>query len=230
MKILIVDDNPDLVQALWLGFRLQWTDCQVVPAEDGEKALAIFSHEKPDIILLDISMPGMDGFEVLRRIREVSDVPVIMLTVKGAELEKVRALGLGADDYVTKPFSSLELMARVKAVLRRSMVSAPEATTPPFATGDLTIAYNSGQVTVRGKPVKLTPTEYRLLCALARYPNQVLTHQALLARVWGGEYRGETDFLKVYIKRLRDKIEEDPSKPRYILTEWGRGYKLAIWQ
>lgn len=228
MKILIVDDNPDLVQALTVGFQLQWPECRVMAAEDGEKALSVFPQESPDIILLDISMPGMDGFEVLRRIREVSDVPVIMLTVRVEELEKVRALELGADDYVTKPFSSLELMARVRAVLRRAVVPVPEASTPPFVCGDLTITYSSGQVTVKGRPVRLTPTEYRLLCALARYPNQVLSHQALLVRVWGGEYRGETDFLKVYVKRLRDKIEEDPSKPHYILTEWGRGYKLAV--
>jgi len=228
MKILIVDDNPDLVQALKLGFKLQWPESQVVSAGDGERALAVFSEETPDIVLLDIAMPGMNGFEVLRRLRQVSDVPVVMLTVKGDEQDKVRALELGADDYVTKPFGSLELMARIKAVLRRVAVPLPEATALPFASGDLTIDYATRIVTVRGKPVKLTPTEYRLLCALARYPNQVLSHPTLLVRVWGSEYRGESDFLKVYIKRLRDKIEEDSSSPRYILTEWGQGYRLAV--
>lgn len=228
MKILIVDDNPDLVQALKLGFKLQWPESQVVAAGDGERALAVFSEESPDIVLLDIAMPGMNGFEVLRRLRQVSDVPVVMLTVKGDEQDKVRALELGADDYVTKPFGSLELMARIKAVLRRVAVPLPEATALPFAGGDLTIDYATRIVTVRGKPVKLTPTEYKLLCALARYPNQVLSHPTLLVRVWGSEYRGESDFLKVYIKRLRDKIEEDSSSPRYILTEWGQGYRLAV--
>ncbi|HLE02213.1 MAG TPA: response regulator transcription factor [Dehalococcoidia bacterium] len=228
MKILIVDDNPDLVQALKLGFKLQWPESQVVSAGDGERALAVFSEETPDIVLLDIAMPGMNGFEVLRRLRQVSDVPVVMLTVKGDEQDKVRALELGADDYVTKPFGSLELMARIKAVLRRVAVPLPEATALPFAGGDLTIDYATRIVTVRGKPVKLTPTEYRLLCALARYPNQVLSHPTLLVRVWGSEYRGESDFLKVYIKRLRDKIEEDSSSPRHILTEWGQGYRLAV--
>jgi len=228
MKILIVDDNPDLVQALKLGFKLQWPESQVVSAGDGERALAVFSEETPDIVLLDIAMPGMNGFEVLRRLRQVSDVPVVMLTVKGDEQDKVRALELGADDYVTKPFGSLELMARIKAVLRRVAVPLPEATALPFAGGDLTIDYATRIVTVRGKPVKLTPTEYRLLCALARYPNQVLSHPTLLVRVWGSEYRGESDFLKVYIKRLRDKIEEDSSSPRYILTEWGQGYRLSV--
>jgi len=228
MKILIVDDNPDLVQALKLGFKLQWPESQVVSAGDGERALAVFSEETPDIVLLDIAMPGMNGFEVLRRLRQVSDVPVVMLTVKGDEQDKVRALELGADDYVTKPFGSLELMARIKAVLRRVAVPLPEATALPFAGGDLTIDYATRIVTVRGKPVKLTPTEYKLLCALARYPNQVLSHPTLLVRVWGSEYRGESDFLKVYIKRLRDKIEEDSSSPRYILTEWGQGYRLSV--
>ena len=228
MKILIVDDNPDLVQALKLGFKLQWPESQVVSAGDGERALAVFSEETPDIVLLDIAMPGMNGFEVLRRLRQVSDVPVVMLTVKGDEQDKVRALELGADDYVTKPFGSLELMARIKAVLRRVAVPLPEATALPFASGDLTIDYATRIVTVRGKPVKLTPTEYKLLCALARYPNQVLSHPTLLVRVWGSEYRGESDFLKVYIKRLRDKIEEDSSSPRYILTEWGQGYRLSV--
>lgn len=228
MKILIIDDNPDLVQALKLGFKLQWPESQVTAAGDGERALVVFSEESPDIVLLDIAMPGMNGFEVLRRIRQVSDVPVVMLTVKGDEQDKVRALELGADDYVTKPFGSLELMARIKAVLRRGAVPLPEATALPFAGGDLTIDYATRIVTVRGKPVKLTPTEYRLLSALARYPNQVLSHPTLLVRVWGSEYRGESDFLKVYIKRLRDKIEEDSSSPRYILTEWGQGYRLAV--
>ena len=228
MKILIVDDNPDLVQALKLGFKLQWPESQVVSAGDGERALAVFSEETPDIVLLDIAMPGMNGFEVLRRLRQVSDVPVVMLTVKGDEQDKVRALELGADDYVTKPFGSLELMARIKAVLRRVAVPLPEATALPFASGDLTIDYATRTVTVRGRPVKLTPTEYRLLCALARYPNQVLSHPTLLVRVWGSEYRGESDFLKVYIKRLRDKLEDDPADPRYILTEWGQGYRLAV--
>jgi two-component system KDP operon response regulator KdpE len=228
MKILIVDDNADLLEALRLGFKIQWPECEPLVAENGTKALDLFAQENPDIVLLDINMPGVSGFEVLRRIREASDVPVIMLTVKSEELDKVRALEQGADDYVTKPFGSLELMARVKAVLRRVETPAPDAARTDFSDGHLAIQYSTRTVTVRGKPVKLTPTEYRLLCALARYPDQVLSHQALLVRVWGREYQGERDFLKVYIKRLRDKVEDDPSNPRYIITEWGRGYKLAL--
>ncbi len=228
MKILIVDDNPDLLEALRLGFRLQWPGCQVVVADHGRRALEMFDKEKPDIVILDIAMPGMSGFEVLDRLREVSDVPVIMLTVKAEELDKVRALEAGADDYVTKPFGSLELMARVKAVLRRTETPAPEAPRAAFHSGELAIDFGTRTVTVKGNPVKLTPTEYRLLCALASKPNQVLSHDTLLARVWGSEFIGEREFVKIYVKRLRDKIELDPAQPRYILTEWGRGYQFCV--
>lgn len=225
MKILVVDDNPDLLQALLLGFKLLWPECQVVAAENGAQTQELFSKENPDIVLLDIAMPGLNGFEVLRRLREVSEVPVIMLTVRGEEQDKVRALEMGADDYVIKPFGAMELLFRIKAVLRRSAL--PVASIPPFTSGDLTIDYASGTVTVRGKPVKLTPTEYRLLCCLAGSPNQVVPRQTLLARIWGIEYHRESEFPKVYIKRLREKIEEDPSQPRHILTEVGQGYKLV---
>jgi two-component system KDP operon response regulator KdpE len=228
MKILIVDDNPDLREALCMGFRLQWPESLTFVAEDGKSALREFERENPDIVILDIAMPGMSGFDVLKRIRSISDVPIIMLTVKSEEMDKVRALESGADDYVTKPFGSLELMARVKAVLRRAEPPATDTARPDFRSGDLCIDYASRTVTVRSRPVKLTPTEYRLLCTLASHANQVLSHDALLVRVWGSEFRGEREFVKIYIKRLRDKIETDASQPHLILTEWGRGYKLAV--
>lgn len=228
MKILIIDDDQNLVQALELGFKLQWPECQVIAAVDGNQALEALPRENPDIVLLDIVMPGMDGFEVLRRMREVSDTPVIMLSVRGQEQDKVRALEMGADDYIAKPFGSQELMSRMKAVLRRAMGPLPDAAGPRLTCGDLTIEYASNTVSVRGRPVELTWMEYHLLCALARHPNQVQSHAAVLARAWGSEYRGDRDLLKVYIRRLREKIEEDPSRPRYILTDWGRGYKLAV--
>jgi DNA-binding response OmpR family regulator len=227
MKILIVDDSPDLGEALRVGFHLQWPESQTVVAENGKIALEQFEQQDPDIVILDIAMPRMNGFEVLQKIRNVSDVPVIMLTVRSDELDKVRALEAGADDYVTKPFSSLELMARIKAVLRRSEPPANEGDKSSFRTGELNIDYSSRTVTVRDKVVKLTPTEYRLLCTLAAHTNQVLSHDMLLVRVWGSEFRGEREFVKIYVKRLRDKIEEDTTRPRYIFTEWGRGYKLV---
>jgi two-component system, OmpR family, KDP operon response regulator KdpE len=226
VKILIADDNPDLVESLTLGFRLQWAECQVVAAGTGRATVALFQAQHPDVILLDIGLPEMDGFEVLKRIREESDVPILMLTVRSEELDKVKALELGADDYIVKPFSSLELLARIKAVLRRAEASMPAPATPAFVSSALTIDYDSRKVIVHGQPVELTPTEYKLLCALARYPDQTVSREALLARVWGSEYRGETDFLKVYIKRLRTKVEENPSLPQLILTERGMGYKL----
>ena len=236
MKVLVVDDDPYLVEALKLGLELQWPDCQVVGAQDGISGLEILSSEHPDIVLLDIVMPDMNGFEVLQTLRRFSEVPVIMLSVRREEQDKVRALELGADDYIPKPFGSQELMARIKAVLRRAGLPVPGAAPLPgvdksvFVCGDLSIAYDSRRVTLAGRPVQLTPTEYRLLYTLARCANRVLSRQALLARVWGSEHRGDSDFLKTYVRRLRQKIEDDPSNPHYILTERGQGYRLAVKQ
>jgi len=234
MKILVVDDDPYLLDALKLGLELQWPGCEVVGARDGGSALVLCSSEHPDIVLLDIMMPDVDGFEVLRALRRSSEVPVIMLSVRREEQDKVRALELGADDYIPKPFGSQELMARIKAVLRRSGLPVPgaapssEAAPSTFTSGDLSIDYDSRRVMLAGRPVQLTPTEYRLLYTLARSANRVLSRQALLARVWGAEHRGDSDFLKTYIRRLRGKIEQDPSAPHYILTERGQGYRLVV--
>jgi two-component system KDP operon response regulator KdpE len=201
---------------------------------DGNSALEVLASEHPDIVLLDVVMPDMNGFAVLDSLRRFSEVPVIMLSVRREEQDKVRALELGADDYITKPFGSQELMARIKAVLRRAGLPVPgteparEAALSTFVCGDLSIDYGSRRVTMAGRPVQLTPTEYRLLYTLARCANRVLSGQALLARVWGSEHRGDSDFLKTYVRRLRQKIEKDPSMPNYILTERGEGYRLAV--
>lgn len=227
MKILISDDNADLVESLTLGLKLQWADSEVITASTGRSAIAITQAQHPDVILLDIGLPDMEGFEVLKRLREESDVPILMLTVRSEELDKVKAFELGADDYIVKPFGSLELLARIKAVLRRAEAPPPLPTTPRLVAGDLTIDYATRKVSVDGQPVSLTPTEYKLLVALTRYPDQVISREGLLARVWGSEYRGETDFLKVYIKRLRNKIEKDPADPQHIVTERGQGYKFV---
>lgn len=227
MKIMIVDDNADLLESLTLGFKLQWSDCQIIPVSTGKAAIALFRSEKPDVILLDIGLPDIYGFEVLKSIREESWIPILMLTVRNEELDKVKAFELGADDYVVKPFSSLELLARIKAVLRRAEVTIPPQTLVPFKLGELQIDYSARKVFMREQQINLTPIEYKLLCALARYPDQVISRQFLLARVWGSEYRGETDFVKVYIKHLRDKVEKDPANPEYIHTERGLGYRLS---
>ncbi len=225
MKVLVVDDEPDVVKLIAMSFHLQEPDWEVLPAYDGERALDLVASENPDIVLLDVAMPEMDGFRVLKEIRRFSDVPVIMVTVKDDELSKVRGLELGADDYITKPFSHLELLARVRAVLRRAQ-SLPLAHEEPFVCGDIRVDFVRRQVTLKGKPVDLTNTEYKLLYHLVRNAGRTLSHEALLARVWGREYIDEIDYLKVYISRLRAKLEEDPSNPQYILTERGLGYRF----
>jgi two-component system KDP operon response regulator KdpE len=227
MKILIVDDDHDLLEAVGLGLQLQWQGIQVVTATDGEAALTQFYDELPDVVLLDVGLPLLDGFEVLRRIRSVSDTPVLMLTARGEELDKVRGLEIGADDYITKPFSPLELLARIKAVLRRSELPPPVRATPSFEAGDLTVNFDSHEVARAGEPVPLSSIEYRLLFQLVRNAGHVVPRETLLARVWGDEYRDQTDYLKVYISRLRAKLEPDPDRPRLILTERGLGYRFA---
>jgi two-component system KDP operon response regulator KdpE len=227
MKILIVDDDRDLLEAVGLGIQLQWQGADVLVATDGEQGLDVFFHQGPDVVLLDVGLPRLDGFEVLRRIRQVADTPVLMLTARGDELDKVRGLEIGADDYITKPFSPLELLARIKAVLRRAELPPPARAMPSVVIGDLAINFDSHEVTKRGEPVALTALEYRLLYHLVRNAGHVLPREALLGRVWGDEYRDQSDYLKVYISRLRSKLEDDPDHPRYILTERGLGYRCA---
>ena len=223
MKILVVDDEPDVVKVVRMSFQVQEPTWEVLEAYDGQEALAVFEREQPDLVLLDIMMPEMSGFDVLKELRLFSDGPVIMLTAKGDEIDKVMGLNLGADDYITKPFSHLELLARVKAVLRR-VQGVPLAHELPFTSGDIHVDFERRQVTVGGQPVSLTATEYRLLYHLVRNAGQILTHETLLARVWGREYTDEIDYLKVYVSRLRNKVERDPRDPQYIITEYGVGY------
>jgi DNA-binding response OmpR family regulator len=227
MKILIVDDDPQILDAVTIGFQLQWQDCQVVTATDGESGLQRFYEHDPDVVVLDVTMPGKNGFEVLQEIRRVSDVPVIMLTARGEEMEQVRGLELGADDYVVKPFSHMALLARVKAVLRRAELPPPVRALPDFVAGDLAINFQNQQITLKGEPVKLTPVEYKLLYHLVRNAGRLMPHQALLDRVWGPEYGATPDYLKVFISRLRAKIEPDNGGPRYIENERGLGYRFV---
>lgn len=223
MKVLVVDEEPDVVKLVAMSFRIQQPAWEVIGAEDGPQALDLIEQERPDVVLLDIEMPEMSGLEVLKAIRLFSDVPVIMLTVRDDELSKVQGLELGADDYVTKPFSHLELLARVRAVLRRAQ-ALPLAHRQPFVSGDIRVDFARRQLTVGGQPLPLTGTEYRLLYHLVRNAGRVMTHEALLARVWGREYTDEISYLKSYINRLRKKLERDPHQPEYILTEYGVGY------
>jgi two-component system, OmpR family, KDP operon response regulator KdpE len=226
MRILVVDDEPDVVESVRLGFDLQWREVDVLGANTGDEALDIVEHEHPDIVLLDVGLPGIDGFEVLRQIRAFSDVPVVMLTARDDAMDKVKGLELGADDYVTKPFNHLELMARVKAVLRRLAMPAPTSRAPSFRSGDLEVDFEKQEARLRGKRLDLTPTEYKVLYHLVRNAGHVLGHGTLLAKVWGREYVDEVDYIRVYIRRLRDKLDDPADEPRYIRTERGLGYRF----
>jgi DNA-binding response OmpR family regulator len=227
VKILVADDDQHVLDSVTVGFQLQWQDCTVIPASDGEKGLQLFYEHDPDVVVLDVGMPGKSGFEVLQEIRRISDVPVIMLTAHGDEMEQVRGLELGADDYVVKPFGHLALLARIKAVLRRAELPPPARALPDFVAGDLAINFQNHQVTLRGEPIKLTPVEYKLLYHLVRNAGRLMPHQALLDRVWGPDYGATPDYLKVFISRLRAKIEPDEGSPHYIENERGLGYRFV---
>jgi DNA-binding response OmpR family regulator len=226
MKILVVDDDQQILEAVTVGIQLQWQDSTVIGAGDGEAGLEAFYEHQPDVVVLDVAMPRKNGFEVLQEIRRVSDVPVIMLTARGEEIDQVRGLELGADDYVVKPFSHLALLARIKAVLRRAEMPPPARALPDFAAGDLAINFQTHQATLHGEPVKLTPVEYKLLYHLVRNAGRLMPHQALLDRVWGDDYGATTDYLKVFISRLRAKIEPSGG-PHFIETERGLGYRFV---
>jgi DNA-binding response OmpR family regulator len=224
-RVLVVDDEPHLVRAVRMYLELQ--GYTVFGASSGEEAVDAAREKLPDLIVLDVMMPGMDGFETLQELRRYSQVPVIMLTARGEENEKVRGLALGADDYVTKPFSQRELLARVQAVLRRAEQPAVIPKTRIDVDDNLSLDFDRGEVYVRGKPVRLTATEYRLLYHLASNPGRLMPSETLLAKVWGYEYREEDHYVRLYVSYLRQKIEPEPSHPKYILTVPGLGYKFV---
>lgn len=226
MKVLVIDDEPEIIEVVNLCFSLRWPEAEVVSATNAEEALEVIETESPDLVLLDIVLPGMDGFSLCQEIRAFSDVPIVMLSARDAEVDKVRGLEMGADDYITKPFSHLELLARVRAVLRRYQNQLP-AVGEVFESGDLRIDYASRSVMVDGRQVRLTPTEYSLLFHLTRNAGRVLPHHTLLAKVWGREYTDEIDYLKVYVRRLRQKLEGDPESIGQIVSERGVGYKFV---
>jgi DNA-binding response OmpR family regulator len=227
MKILVIDDDKNILEAILIGFQLQWQEVEVITATNGEEGLDQFYNQNPDLILLDVMMPVKDGFSVLKEIRQTNDVPVIMLTARSEELDKVKGLEMGADDYITKPFSHMELFARIKAVLRRVQMPAPASSMPSFTTGSISINFEKREVLRYGQPVKLTPTEYNLLFLLARNAGRVLPFENMLDKVWGPEYRDQLDYLKTYMSRLRKKLEDKPDKPEYFQTERGLGYRLV---
>jgi two-component system KDP operon response regulator KdpE len=224
-RVLVVDDEPHLLHAVQLY--LEDEGFTVLTAEKGQEALEKVREHLPDAIIMDVQMPGMDGFETLQELRKVSSAPVIMLTVRGEESDKVRGLRLGADDYLTKPFSQRELVERIRAVLRRAEMPPAVQRTEIKVDDDLTIDFSRNEVFLSGKRVQLTPTEYRLLYQLVSNPGRVMTTESLLTRVWGWEYREEQHYVRLYVSYLRQKIESDPSHPKYILTEKGLGYRFV---
>jgi len=227
-RVLVVDDEPRLIHFIRLN--LEHDGFEVIEATSGSQALTAMRDRLPDLILLDVMMPDLDGFETLQLIREISTVPVIMLTAKGEEEDRVRGLELGADDYIAKPFSPREMVSRVKAVLRRT--ESPSAPVHERIQVDdrLTIDFDRREIFVDGKLVQLRPTEFKLLYHLVKNAGWVVPHDQLLAKVWGYEYREETHYLRLYINYLRQKLELDPSNPRYILTERGVGYRFVDYQ
>ena len=225
-RVLIAEDTRDIAKTIAYGVKMTWPGCHVTIAADGLDALQRFQAEAPELVILDVMMPPPDGFEVCRRIRKTSQVPILMLTVRDTILDKVHALDLGADDYLTKPFDHLELLARLKALVRRST----QRFLPPGATlqiGEVMLDSATRTVCVCQVPIHLTSTEYRLLEELMRHAGHVLSHHYLLEQVWGPKYVGSTNYLKVFIRQLRQKLGDNPDQPRYIQTEWGVGYRFA---
>ena len=225
IRVLVVDDEPRYVWAIKVNLEARGYD--VLVAQEGETAIELAITENPDLVVLDIRMPGLSGYEVCQRIREFSAVPVIMLTALAEERDKVEGLDVGADDYVTKPFSTEELMARVRAALRRTELAERQDPRPTFQTGDLHVDLVRKRVYVSDREVRLTPTEYRLLYELIKQPGRILVPEYLLEHVWGMGYDGEQRLLRQAIHRLRRKIERDPQNPRYIQTMRGMGYTLS---
>ena len=224
LRILIVDDELAILKLLRAN--LEANGFETIAAVDGAEALQTIERELPDLVILDIIMPKMDGFEGCLRLREWSQIPIIMLSVRGDMQDKVKCFNLGADDYITKPFSGEELIARVKSVLRRSEAARAVPTKSSFTSGDLQINFAERVVTVAGNNIALTATEYSLLQELVLNAGKVLTHNHLLHKVWGPEYGQEREYLRVFISRLRAKLEADPKKPRYISTVPGVGYSF----
>ena len=226
MKLLLVDDDAEIRASVRIGFELQWRDVEIIEAAGGADALSAIETQRPDLVLLDIGLPDMDGYQVLREVRTFSAVPVIMLTARDEPIDKVRGLEAGADDYVAKPFDHLELMARVRAVLRRLDMKAPAQRAGAYRRGDLEIDPAAREARLRGDPVPLTVTEWRVLELLAGNPGWIVPYERILARVWGREEPGELASLRVIVRRLRAKVGDDAAAPRYIETIRGVGYRL----
>ena len=230
MRILIIEDDPIISETVDICFSLRWPEAEVILADTGEEGLKLATAQPADVIILDVGLPGIDGYETLRRLRGITETPVIMLTARDGEVAKVKGLEWGADDYITKPFSHIELVARVRAVLRRTVATSPEQSRDTYLneSAGLEIDFESRTVTRHGQTINLAPLEYSLLYHLSNNEGRVLTHKTLLTKVWGQEYVQEVNYLKVYIRRLRNKLKDDPQNPELIHTERGVGYIYQV--
>ena len=229
MRLAIIEDDPEIMEVVSIAFETAWPGSQIVTASNAVEGLEMVKNESPDVVILDVALPEGDssGFDLCKEIRTFSEVPIIMVTARTREVDIVRGLELGAGDYLTKPVSAVELLARTRAVLRRVQVGPLGAQSHPFVSKELSVDYDNREVLVHGEPVKLTPTEYKMLCYLVRNPRQVLTNQAILDEVWGQEYRNSNGLVKAHVQRLRKKLKDNLQDPRLIITERGRGYRFA---
>ena len=223
-KILLVDDDPSLLELI--QYNLEGEGFQVMTAKDGQAGVRLFFTDRPDLVILDVAMPKLDGYQVCERIREMSDTPVIMLTARGREEDIIKGLDLGADDYLTKPFRVNELLARVRATLRRARMKPEVVETVTYSDDYLSIDLDAHRVTIEGEPVKLTAIEYKLLAFLVKHKGRLLEFRQILENVWGFEYIDDIDYLRVYIWHLRRKIEPDSKNPIYLINELNMGYRF----
>jgi two-component system, OmpR family, response regulator VicR len=223
MKILIIEDDQQIVEAITLAFQIRWPEAKLVSSQQGEKGIELVENEKPDIVILDLGLPDINGYDVLKQIRLFSDIPILILTARTEESDIVKGLEWGADDYMIKPFRQLELLSRIKALTRRKSNTDTDS---PLSIGPLNFNPITGQLIFNQKEISLTPTEGRILHHLMRNAGQVVTHSSLADAVWGEDYPGAVDSLKVYIRRLREKLEIEPQQPQLIITKAGIGYLM----
>jgi two-component system response regulator VicR len=224
MKILVIEDDQQIVEAISLAFQIRWPEAKLITTHLGERGIDLVEKEKPEIVILDLGLPDINGFEVLKQVRLFSDIPILILTARTEESDIVKGLEWGADDYMVKPFRQLELLSRIKALTRRR--SSPDADTP-LSVGRLNFNPSTGQLIFDQREISLTPTEGRILHHLMRNAGQVITHASLADAVWGEDYPGAVDSLKVYVRRLREKLENEPQDPKLIVTKAGVGYLLV---
>jgi DNA-binding response OmpR family regulator len=228
MKVLVIEDSQEVAENVSLCFKLAWSQVNITTIDEGDKGINLVETESPDIVILGLELPDTDGFKVLKQIRSFSDVPIIILTAREAEMDKAKGLEMGADDYITRPFNPIDLIARVKAVLRRATIpQLAENHSSIFISGNLEINFATHDVFVSGEPVKLTPTEYNLLCNLVRNEGKVLSRRFLLEKTWGSDYIDDSSSLKKYIYRLRVKLGDNHNPQPMLLTQWGIGYKFV---